>query len=90
MEIIKNTNTNNNNNNNNRLPRMRTIPKAYEEIKKLDKDTCFTLRALRRMVNNGELPVVKVASKNLINLDLLIDKLFCRGYNQDDIRTSSI
>lgn len=84
MEI--NTNTNNNNNNNNRLPRMRTIPKAFEEIKKLDKDTCFTLRALRRMVNNGEIPVVQINSKKLINLDLLINKLSC--YNYGAIRTS--
>lgn len=76
----------NNTNNNNRLPRMRTIPKAYEEIKKLDKDTCFTLRALRRMVNNGEIPVVQINSKKLINLDLLINKLSC--YNYGAIRTS--
>lgn len=77
-------------NNTRAIPRMRTIPKAYEEIKKLDPDTDFTIRALRRMVNKKEIPVVKVESKNLINLDLLIDKLFCKSYNQDDIRTSLI
>ena len=57
--------------------RMRTIPKAYQEIKALDPNTDFTLRALRRMVSQGELPVVMVASKKLINLDLLLDKLSC-------------
>ena len=61
--------------------RMRTIPKAYEEIKSLDPDTCLTLRALRRMVNNGEIAVIQVASKKLINLDLLLEKLSC--YNND-------
>ena len=59
------------------IPRMRSIPKAYEEIRKIDPDTDFTLRALRRMVNTGELPTVKINSKKLVNLDLLIDKLSC-------------
>ena len=39
------------------------------------------MRALRRMVINGELPTVEVASKKLINLDLLLDKLSCRSEN---------
>ena len=62
---------------NKKLPRMRTIPKAYEEIKKIDPNTDFTLRALRRMVNTGEIPTVQINSKKLVNLDLLIDKLSC-------------
>ena len=61
--------------------RMRTIPKAFEEIKQSDPDTNLTLRALRRMVNNGEIPAVKISNKVLINLDLLLDKLSC--YNDD-------
>lgn len=64
------------NEDNKKLPRMRTIPKAFEEIKKIDPDTCFTLRALRRMVNNNEIPIVKVASKRLINIDVLFNLLF--------------
>ena len=60
---------------------MRTIPKAFEEIKQSDPDTNLTLRALRRMVNNGEIPAVKISNKVLINLDLLLDKLSC--YNDD-------
>ena len=71
---------------NNKLPKMRTIPKAYEEIKALDPNTCFTLRALRRMVNTGEIPTVSINSKKLVNLDLIIDKLSC--YNDDAICTS--
>jgi len=59
------------------LTRMRTIPKAFEEIKALDPNTDSTLRALRRMVKNGEIPTVQIASKKLINLDLLLDVLSC-------------
>lgn len=66
---------------NNYVPRMRTLPKAYAEIKKMDPDTAFTMRVLRRMVINGELPTVEVASKKLINLDLLLDKLSCISEN---------
>lgn len=72
---------------NNYVPRMRTLPKAYAEIKKLDPDTAFTMRALRRMVINGELPTVEVASKKLINLDLLLDKLSC--ISENDVANAS-
>ena len=61
--------------------RMRTIPKAYQEIKALDPNTDFTLRALRRMVSNGEIPVIQIASKRLINLDLLLEILACYNNN---------
>ena len=70
----------------NTIPRMRTIPKAYEEIKRLDNNTCFSLRTLRRMVSTGEIPTVQINSKRLINLDLLLDRLAC--YNDCTIRTS--
>ena len=63
---------------------MRTLPKAYAEIKALDPDTAFTMRALRRMVNQGELPTVQINSKKLINLDLLLEKLSC--YTESAIR----
>ena len=71
-----NTNTNTNHTNTPRkLPRMRTIPKAYAEIKALDSGTSFSMRALRRMVKAGEMPTVTVGNKQLINLDLLIQKI---------------
>ncbi len=60
-------------------PRMRTIPKAYEEVKRADPNTSLTLRALRRMVNSGEVPCVMVGTKRLVDLDLLFDVL--SGYN---------
>lgn len=67
--------TTNNNNVIRTLPRVRTIPKAYAEIKALDSGTSFSMRALRRMVKSGEMPTVTVGNKQLINLDLLIQKI---------------
>ena len=59
------------------IPRMRTIPNAYKEIKKLDPDTAITLSGLRRMISNGIIPFIEVDSKKLINLDLLLEKVSC-------------
>lgn len=59
------------------VPRLRTIPQAFEEIKRQDPDTAFTLRALRRMANNGEIPTVQIKSKRLVNVDLLLEHLSC-------------
>lgn len=58
-------------------PRLRTIPAAFSEIKKNDPDTALTIRALRRMVYNKEIPSVSVNSKKLINLDALLMYLSC-------------
>ena len=70
------------------IPRMRTKDNAYAEIKRLDPDTDFTKRALKRMISNKEIPTVKVGNKNLINLDLLIEKLSCGWYNDNAICVS--
>ena len=71
------------------IPRMRTIPKAYAELKKIDPEADFTLRALRRMVKNKEIPCINVANKKLINLDMLLEILACNGYNHiNEPRTS--
>lgn len=57
------------------VPRMRTIPEAFNELKKADPNTAYTLRALRAAVNKGELPVVMVGNKRLVNLDRLFEML---------------
>lgn len=72
----------------NTIPRMRTVSKAVSELKKLDPDTDFTERALRRMIAKKEIPTVLIGNKNLINLDLLIAKLACIDYNDDAIYVS--
>lgn len=57
------------------IPRMRTLPEAYDELKRLDPNTAYTLRALRRAVNEGKIPVIRVGNKRLINLDNLFNML---------------
>ena len=54
-------------------PRMRTIPEAAAELKRLDKNTAITLCALRRMVKTGELPSVAIASKLLVKKNQLLE-----------------
>ena len=74
------------NNRNNPIPRMRTIPNAYKEIKALDPNSNLSLRGLRNMIKNKEIPYVKTsANKYLINLDMLLAKLAGVDYNNDDI-----
>ncbi len=59
------------------LPRMRTIPQAFKEIKALDPDTSITVSVLRRLVKEGAIETVQVANKRLLNLDLLFSRLSC-------------
>ncbi len=51
------------------IPRMRTVPEAFRELKAADPNTAYTLRAFRAAVNRGEIPVVLVGNKRLVNLD---------------------
>lgn len=67
--------------NNNSAVRMRTIPKAYEEIKRLDPDTKLSTRAFRRMVSGGVIPSVTIDNVVLVNLDRVLEILSCGRYN---------
>ena len=51
------------------IPRMRTVPEAFRALKEADPHTAYTLRAFRAAVNRGEIPVVMVGNKRLVNLD---------------------
>ena len=57
------------------VPRMRTVPEAFRELKAADPNTAYTLRALRAAVNRGDIPAIMVGSKRLINLDQLFEML---------------
>lgn len=57
------------------LPKMRTAPEAIAMLKELDPETAFTLRALRRMMKNGEIPVVNIESQRLIDFNVLLEYL---------------
>ncbi len=53
------------------FPRMRTLPEAIAEIKQNDPETAFTIRALRRKVNDGEIPFVNIKSKKLVDMNVI-------------------
>ena len=53
------------------LAKMRTLPAAMAEIKQLDPETALTLSTLRLLVKRGELPVVHIRNRQLIDMDVL-------------------
>ena len=55
--------------------RMRSVNETAQFFKDMDPDTQITARAIRKMIAQGTIPTVKVGNKNLINLDILLDRL---------------
>lgn len=53
------------------MARMRTIPKAVEELRAKDAGSCLTVTALRRWVKRGDIPSTKIGKTFLINMDML-------------------
>ena len=53
--------------------RIRTIQKAYEEIKQADPETSITQFRIRELVINGDVPSVKSGNKYLVDLDKLLN-----------------
>ena len=51
------------------VPKMRTVTKTVDELKRLDPGTCVTAYYIRQLIKKGELPVVWAGSRALINLD---------------------
>ena len=68
------------------IPRMRTVKRAIDELRKLDSGTDLTEKALRRMISDGTVPSVRVGTKRLINIDLLLEILASGDYNDGAIR----
>ena len=64
--------------------RMRTIPKAFAEIKAADPNTDLSIKALRKLVKEGRIPSVKIENKVLVNLDLILETLACHTIDSDD------
>lgn len=56
-----------------RVPRMRTISEAAQEIKALDPRTAITEYHIRQLAVSGVIPRVRAGKKYLINLDTLIE-----------------
>ena len=56
-------------------PRMRTVPEAAKEMKRIDPNTAVTEYHIRQLALSGVLPRVQAGRKLLINFDLLLEYL---------------
>ncbi|WP_407383157.1 hypothetical protein [Ruminococcus sp.] len=56
-----------------RVPRMRTVNEAAQELKALDAHTAIAAYHIRRLCLDGVIPTVKAGKKILLNLDTLIE-----------------
>lgn len=54
------------------IPRMRTIQQCAAYFKAQDPDSSLGEWRIRKMVNQGEIPVYRAGRRILINLDILI------------------
>lgn len=62
-----------------RVPRMRTVHEAAEELRRMDEGTAVTEYHIRQLAVNNIIPRVKAGKKYLINLDALIAYLANSG-----------
>ena len=53
------------------MPRMRTLPKALEELRKEDPGTSVTITQMRRWAKSGKIVTVKAGKNFLCDLDSL-------------------
>lgn len=51
------------------MARLRTLPKAANEIREKDPETCVSLCVLRRWVKEGKIPCVKTGTHPLVDMD---------------------
>ena len=54
------------------MAKVRTIRKAFEEIKQADPNTCLTEHHIRQLAINGVIPCRKAGSRYLLELDGLL------------------
>lgn len=60
------------------MNRMRTINKAYEEIKAQDPDTCITKWFLQQLITGGAIPATRAGKKWLVDMDD-VEEYFSKG-----------
>ena len=53
------------------MTRMRSLPKAVDELRERDPETCISLCVLRRWVKEGKVKSVKTGKNFLVNMDNL-------------------
>lgn len=62
------------------MARMRSLPKAAEELKMKDPGTCISLCVLRRWVKEKKIPSVRTGKNYLVNMDALETFMEGRAY----------
>lgn len=51
------------------MARIRTIEKAFNEIKQLDPDTCISKHFIRNLIIEGKIPYRKTGNRYLIDIE---------------------
>ncbi len=57
------------------MAKIRTIEKAFQDIKKADPGTCITRNFIRQLVINGNIPSKKSGGRYYFDLDDLLNYL---------------
>lgn len=52
---------------------IRTIDKAYDELKKRDPETAISRYLVRQIVKQGKIPCIQAGNRKLIDVDVLAD-----------------
>lgn len=55
-----------------KVARIRTIGKAFEEIRRIDPETCITKNFIKNLIINGDIPYRKTGNRFLIDVDDVI------------------
>ena len=67
---------------------IRTIEKAYEELKARDPNTCISKKYVRDLVNNGVIPSTKSGNRRLVDVDVIEDYIAERtGVKERETKT---
>ena len=57
------------------IPRMRTVLQCANYLKENDPDCCIGEWTIRKMIQQGKIPVRRSGTRILINLDILLNYL---------------
>ena len=70
------------------MTRLRTINKAYDEIKARDPDTAISRRMFRDIVRSGAIPSIERGNRSLVDVDVaescLMDMAGSRGGGSEE------
>ena len=68
---------------------IRTIDKAYDEIKARDPETALSRELVRQMIKTGMVPSLKVGNRKLVDVDVLQEQVakITGSYHEDQEAT---